>query len=97
MLQCAVSRQISYSSFISLQATNTLTHRSYGSEILMASGWAPGVLGVWGEWLFIFRELGSTDNYFQGFGEQARSFGDLESPGKSKKNISPSSKSLYFV
>ena len=36
----------------------------------------PGVLGIWGEWLFIFRELGSTGNYFQGFAEQAHSFGD---------------------
>ena len=42
----------------------------------------PGVLGIWGEWLFIFRELGSTGNYFQGFGEQVRSFGDLGSPAK---------------
>ena len=40
----------------------------------------PGVLGIWGEWLFIFRKLGSTGNYFQGFGEQAHCFGDLESP-----------------
>ena len=24
---------------------------------------APGVLGIWGEWLFIFRELGSTGNF----------------------------------
>ena len=30
----------------------------------------PYVLGIWREWLFIFRELGSTCNYFQGFGEQ---------------------------
>ena len=37
---------------------------------------APGGLGIWGEWLFIFRELGSTGNYFQGFAEQAHSFGD---------------------
>ena len=36
----------------------------------------PGILGIWGEWLFIFRELGSTGHYFQGFGEQAHSFGD---------------------
>ena len=43
---------------------------------------APGVSGIWGEWLFIFRELGSTGNYFQGFGEQAHSFGDLGSPAK---------------
>ena len=39
-------------------------------------------LGIWGEWLFIFRELGSTGNYFQGFGEQAHSYGDLWSPAK---------------
>ena len=42
----------------------------------------PGVWGIGGEWLFIFRELGSTGNYFKGFGEQAHSFGDLESPAK---------------
>ena len=42
----------------------------------------PGVFGIRGEWLFIFRELGSTGNYFQGFGEQAHSFGDLGSPAK---------------
>ena len=35
----------------------------------------PGVLGIWGEWLFIFRDLGSTGNYFRGAGEQAHSFG----------------------
>ena len=45
----------------------------------------PGFLGIWGEWLFIFRELRSTDNYFQGFGEQANSFGDLGSPAKKYK------------
>ena len=49
----------------------------------------PGVLGIWGEWLFIFRELGSTGNYFQGFGEQVDSFGDLGSPAKKFKKISP--------
>ena len=41
-----------------------------------------GGLGIWGEWPFIFRELGSTGNYFQGSGEQAHSFGDLGSPAK---------------
>ena len=46
----------------------------------------PGVLGIWGEWLFIFRELGSTGNYFRGAREQAHSFRDLGSPYK-KKNI----------
>ena len=47
----------------------------------------PGVLGILGEWLFIFRGLGSTGNYFQGFGEQARSFCGLREP--CKKNIPP--------
>ena len=49
--------------------------------------WAPGVLGIWGEWLFIFRDLGSTGNYFRGAGEQAHSFGDLGSPAKKQKKI----------
>ena len=47
----------------------------------------PGGLGNLGEWLFIFRELGSTGNYFQGFVEQAHeahSFGDLGT--RAKKN-----------
>ena len=45
----------------------------------------PGVLGILGEWLFIFRDLGSTGNYFRGAGEQAHSFGDLGSPAKKQK------------
>ena len=49
----------------------------------------PGVFGILGERLFIFRELGSTGNYFQGFGEQVLSFGDLGSRGKKIKKISP--------
>ena len=58
---------------------------SHNSTYLRAS---PGVLGMWGEWLFIFRELESTGDYFQGFGEQAHSFGDLGSPAKKlKKNL----------
>ena len=47
----------------------------------------PGVLGIWGEWLFIFRDLRSTGNYFRGAGEQAHSFGDLGSPAKKQKKI----------
>ena len=31
---------------------------------------APGVLGILGEWLFIFRELGSTGNYFRDLGSK---------------------------
>ena len=46
------------------------------------SGAPPRVLGIWGEGLFIFRELGSTDNYFRGAGEQAYTFGDLGSTAK---------------
>ena len=45
----------------------------------------------------IFRELGSTGNYFQGFGEQVHSFGDLGSPAKSQKNLTLMEKSLHFV
>ena len=32
----------------------------------------PGVLGIQGEGPFIFRELGSTSEYFKGSGEQAK-------------------------
>ena len=46
----------------------------------------PGVLGIWGEWLFIFRELGSTGNYFKGAREQAHNFGDIGSLAKKQKN-----------
>ena len=46
----------------------------------------PGVLGILGEWLFIFRELGSTDNYFRGAREQAHNFGDIGSLAKKEKN-----------
>ena len=45
----------------------------------------PGVLGIWGEGLFIFRELGSTAYYFRGAGEQANTFGDLGSTAKKLK------------
>ena len=30
----------------------------------------PGVLGIWGEGLIIFRELGSTGNYFRELGSK---------------------------
>ena len=44
-----------------------------------------GVLGIWGEWLFIFRELGSTGNYFRGAREQAHNFVDIGSLAKKQK------------
>ena len=43
---------------------------------------APGVLSFWGEGRLIFRELGSTGNYFKEAEEQAQSFGFLGSPAK---------------
>ena len=36
----------------------------------------PRVLGIWGEWLFIFRELGSTCNYLRVGREQIHNFVD---------------------
>ena len=45
----------------------------------------PGVLGILGEWLFIFRELRSTGNYLRGAREQAHNFGDIGSLAKKKK------------
>ena len=35
-----------------------------------------GVLGIWEERLFIFRELRRTGTYFRGAGVQGHSFGD---------------------
>ena len=46
----------------------------------------PGVLGIWGEWLFIFSELGSTGNYFRGAREQAHNFRDKGSLANKQKN-----------
>ena len=45
----------------------------------------PGVLGIWGELLFIFRELGSTCYFLRGTREQAHNLGDLGSLAKKKK------------
>ena len=64
-------------------------------EMVNQQSWGPpGVLGIWGEWLFILRDLGSTGYYFRGTGEQAHSFGDLGSPVKKQKK---QRKSLHFV
>ena len=43
---------------------------------------APRGFGICGEWLFIFRELVSTGNYFKGSGGQAYHFVDLGGPAK---------------
>ena len=45
----------------------------------------PWVLGIWGEWLFIFRELGSTGNYFSDLGSKLIVLGIKGALQKSKK------------
>ena len=68
--------------------TGYIAYKILFVQIYMISYWGPpGVLGIWGEWLFIFRELGSTGNYFKGSREQAHGFGDLGSPAKKQKKI----------
>ena len=68
-----------------------LLENRYGNKVLtqhylsLSITGAPGVLGIWGEGLFIFRELGSRANYFRGAGEQAHTFGDLGSTAKKYK------------
>ena len=54
---------LSFGNYLSghLNTMKTATRRT--SEAL------PGVLGIQGEGLFIFRDLGRRDIYFQGFGE----------------------------
>ena len=52
-----------------------------GNILLGAQGFQ-----VSGRMAIYFRELESTGNYLQGFGEQAHSLGDLGSPAKRKKN-----------
>ena len=61
----------------------TINERSLRSKAIRFFLWGPpGVLGIWGEGLFIFRELGSTAYYFRGAGEQAHTFRDLGSNAK---------------
>ena len=73
------------------------TDHIYGIRYVATLGGPPGVLGIWGEWLFIFRDLGSTGNYFRGSGEQAQSFGDLGSPVKKQKNTGKASILFDFL
>ena len=46
-----------------------------------------GVLGIWGEWLFIFRELGSTGSYFRDLGSKLIFWGSREPCKKVKTNL----------
>ena len=56
-----------------------LSYSEGSPQASIQSGNTPGVLGIWGEWLFIFRELGSTGNYFRGAREQAHNFKNIGS------------------
>ena len=38
---------------------------------IWSTSMGPRGYGIWRDWLFIFRELESNGNYFQGFGERA--------------------------
>ena len=57
----------------------------------------PGVLGIWGEWLFIFRDLGSTGDYLRGAREQAHNFGDIRSLAKKQKKLGKASILFDFL
>ena len=46
---------------------------------------APRGFGDLGRMAFYFQGAGSTGNYFQEFGEQTHSFGDIGSPAKKLK------------
>ena len=77
----AKEKQIGYK--ISTICSHRITNIFFLYNLLPNPMWGPpGVLGIWGEGLFIFRELGSTANYFRGAGEQAYTFGDLGSTAK---------------
>ena len=68
-----------------------------GSLIVGSAYTRKGPQGFWGSGengFFIFRELGSTGNYFRGAREQAHNFGDIGSLAKKQNKIK---KSLHFV
>ena len=59
----------------------------------------PGVLGIQGEGLFIFRDLGSRVIYFQGFGEKAQFLGVLGSrkQGAEEKHFRELGRKAFFL
>ena len=63
-------------------ASQSEQNRTEHNFILILHLGAPGVLGIWGEGLFIFWKLGGTCNYFRGAGEQEHTYGDLGSTAK---------------
>ena len=56
----------------------------------------PRALGIWGEWLFIYRELGSTRYYFREAREQAHNFGDFGSLAKKQNKLGKASTLFDF-
>ena len=67
---------------VSVRELRTAVREWACCQCLLCKFGGPRGFGDLGEWLFIFMELGSTGNYFQGIGEQAHSFGDLGSTAK---------------
>ena len=95
IIYCFVSVRLSVYALLSLYVGQCVRPSSFRQSNRMIDLYIQsGVWGIWGEWLFIFRELGSTGNYFRGAREQAHNFGDLGSLAKKQKNIR---KSLHFV
>ena len=78
-----------------IQAATDILHRKSeeshrSGEIFYPIVGPPGILGIWGDWLFIFRELGlgSTGNIFKDLGCKLIVLGLREHCEKVKK-ISP--------
>ena len=69
--------------FFNLNSETSVAQWTVFSCYILLLG-SPGVLGIWGKLLFVFRELGSTDNYFRDWGE-AHSFSGFREPCKKVK------------
>ena len=67
--------------------------------ILSTSAALPGVLGIWGEGSFIFRDFGKWAINFQGSGEQAKNFGVFGSRelGSEEKHFRALGKKVIFL
>ena len=87
MWQCAVKCIILGYNSVVCDKSKAINHPWWGP---------PGVLGIWWEWWFIFRELRSNGNYFRGSREQAHIFGDLGSHAKKQKSKGKASIIVWF-
>ena len=72
--------------FSGKSAESSMGFIAFISAVRTSNEALPGVLGIQGEGLFIFRDLGRRVIYFQGFGEKALLFGVSGSRGL-RKNI----------